>query len=58
MSGMALPVRMLVAFGIAFEPSVEGESNSNAKRRAYPYACTDAVYCCANTCTDGESNAN
>jgi len=55
---MALPVRKLVVAGIAFEPSVEGKSNSNANRQAYSYACTDAVYCCANTCTDGESNAN
>jgi hypothetical protein len=49
---------MLFVAGIAFEPSVEGKSNSNANRHAYSYACADAVHCCANTCTDGESNAN
>ncbi len=58
MCGMALPARMLVVAGIAFETSVEGKSNSNANRHAYSYACADAVHCCSNTCTDGESNAN
>jgi len=54
---MALPIGMLVVAGIALEPSVEDKSNSNTNRHAYSYACTDAVYCCTNTCTDGESDA-
>jgi hypothetical protein len=49
-------VHISVAAGAPTETSVEDESNSYTSSRAYCYACTDVVYCYANTCTRSGSH--
>jgi hypothetical protein len=45
MSGLACPVGMLVVTGVAIEPPVEDESNSNTSPRATPASVASPALC-------------